>query len=660
MSKETGTGITFEELFKPIYLGKLRIRNRIVMPAMDTNFGAEDGFVTEQLKGYYEARAKGGVGLVIVEFTCIDSPVGKGSPRQLCVDDDKFIPGLRELAKTIQKHGAKACLQLHHAGRIAASQYTGYQAVAPSAVPLPNGNVPRELTIQEIEDIIIRFAEGARRAQEAGFDIVEVHATHAYLLAQFLSPAFNQRTDEYGGNLKNRARILLNIMGQIKAKVGEHYPLQVRLTATEFNIDNGITLEESKQIARWLQQAGASSISVSASGRYPAHAMPWVVKGKQTPLPPMDHPPGYLIYLAEAIKGEVDIPVVAVGKITPEVGEKAIKENRVDMIAIGRALIADPELPRKIMEGRLEDIRPCIGCLECRDRILSARLIECTVNAGLGKEHEWDLERSHLQSKKRVVVIGAGPAGLEAARVHATMKHEVILFEKMPWLGGKLSIAQLPPHKAELKRLVTYFENQIANLEITLKIEHNVTLDDVLRLNPDLVIVATGTGHNTFRLPGEEALNVTYAEDVLSGTSEVGNRIVIVGGGVVGCETAEFLSGGTKNITIVEMLDIVATGMEEVHREFLLERLASKGVAIFLRTKAESVTGKGLAISSQGGKIDILPADTVIIATATQPDQSLYIALSEKMDHVELIGDCVEPRNIMAAIKEGFQTRFSS
>jgi len=644
----------FEKLFEHIRLGEMEIKNRIVMPAMGTNFATEDGYVTEQLKSYYENRARGGVGLIIVEITCIHSPIGKVIPRQLCIDDDKFVSGLRELSQIIQKHGAKVFLQLHHGGSSASSRLMGRQPVAPSPIAKPDGETPRELSLEEIQDIIEFFAIGACRAQEAGFDGVELHCTHNYLLAQFLSPSSNKRQDIYGGNLKNRARLLLNVMAAIKNRAGISFPVGVRLTGKEFETENGITLQESQQVAIWLEEAGAAAINISASSpARPIHVMEWPVEGEEIPRPPMNHPPGYLISLAESIKKMVSIPIIAVGRINPEVAEQALRENRVDMVAIGRRLIADPELPHKTALGKLGDIRPCIGCFECREKILSEQQVECVVNPALGKEQELTISPASL--KKRVVVAGGGAAGMEAARVAALRGHDVTLFDKGTILGGQLLVAAVPPHKSELKLLVDFLTCQLSKIGIKVELGEEVTPELVLEVKPDALIIGTGTERCVPKLPGIEKSNVTTAEDVLAGKSKIGNKVVIIGGGVTGLETAEFLAIDKKNVTVVEMLDALAAGMEGVHKEYLLERLSKLGVKVLIKTTAEAVTEDGLTISTNGHGKKFVKMDTIVIATSPTPNQKLYQELSGKISNIRLVGDCFKPRTIKEAMEEGFR-----
>ncbi len=345
-----------EKLFEPARLGEMNLKNRIVMPPMGTNYATQDGYVTDQIKDYYAERARGGVGLVIVEAACVDFPRGKGFIRQLGIDDDRFIPGLRELAQIIRRHGARAAIQLHHGGNASKTSITGLQPVASSPLARPDGDLPKELSIKEIEDIVFRFAKAAERAKKAGFDGVEIHAAHHYLLAQFLSSAWNKRQDAYGGDLKNKARITLEVVRAIREMVGQTYPVWCRINGREFGIKDGITLEETQELAVLLQKAGVNALHISA-----------FAYNNPRSIPPMSVKHGTMIPLAEAVKKVVTIPVIAVGRIDPQTGESALQEGRTDFVAMGRSLIADPELPNKAASGRLKEIVPCIACNHCME-----------------------------------------------------------------------------------------------------------------------------------------------------------------------------------------------------------------------------------------------------------------------------------------------------
>jgi len=640
----------FERLFQPIRLGEMEVKNRFVIAPMFMGCGTEDGFVTEQTKAGYEERAWGGAGLVIVEETCVDAPVGKGLPWQLHIDDDNQIPGLKELASIIQKHGAKAVMQLTHAGRLAATNYTGCQPVAPSAIPAPGKDMPRELSIAEIEAIVDKFAAGAERAKKTGFDAVEIQACAGLLLTQFLSADSNKRRDDYGGNLRNRARLLLDIVAAIRNKVGASYPVWVRLTAQQFHTDKGITVEEAQQVARWLEEAGVVALNVTADYYQSCMRMPWKVEGEKLPRPPMAHPHGFLVPLVAEIKKVVNIPVMAVGWMSPETGEQALKEGKIDMVVMGRPLLADPEIPNKLASDRLDDITPCIGCLMCQVDIHKG--VKCAVNASAGREYEYPIVPA--KKKKRVVVVGGGPAGLEAARVAALRGHQVMLFDKGTSLGGQLLVASFPPHKGILAKLANYLATQVERLGVKLELGREATPEIVLKAKPDAVIVATGVTRSVLKIPGIEMAKVVDATDVLTGRAKVGDKVVVIGGGVVGGETAEFLADKGKKVTVVEMLDDLAAGMERWHKQYLLERLDLLGATILTKTKAEAVQEEGLVVSTEAGQKQVLAADTIVLATGATPNQELYRELAGKVSEIHLVGDCVEPRRILEAVAEGF------
>lgn len=636
--KET---LQFKKLFEPLYIGKMKLRNRIVMAPMATDYATVDGFVTEQLKDYYEARAKGGAGLIIIEATCVDFPEGRGLIRELRVDDDSYIRGLGELAQAIQRHGARATLQLLHAGREAKKFITHIQPVAPSPIPSPGGDQPRELTIREIQVIVERFAKAAERAKRAGFDAVEIHGAHHYLFAQFLSRAANRRQDAYGGSLQNRARILIEVIRAIRGSVGGDYPILCRINS-EDRVGDGIAAEEMREVAPMIQGAGADAIHVSG---WP----PGIVR-----FPPMAEPPGNLLPLAEGVKKVVTIPVIGVGRITPEVGEQAIRENRVDLVAIGKALIADPDLPNKVASGRLNDIIPCIGDLHCHrtaaDWLNPDRHLHCTVNAMTGREREYAL--SPAKKGKNVMVVGGGPAGMEAASVAALRGHRVTLYEKSGRLGGQLLLAALPPYKDRINTLTEYLERRLRQLAIDVQLHREVTSRLVADLKPDVVVIATGGSPSAPKIPGIDRSSVVFATDVLSGRATTGSKIVVIGGGLVGCETAEFLAEKGRKVTIVEMLEEMAVEFTSLVRMPLLQRLASKGIDMLTSAICEEITNKGVTVTKEG-KRQNLEADTIVLATGMTANRELVEQLRGKVPEIYAIGDCVEPRRIPEAIADG-------
>jgi thioredoxin reductase len=476
--------------------------------------------------------------------------------------------------------------------------------------------MPRELSVTEIEAIVEKHAAAAKRAQKAGFDGVEIQAVADFLLTEFLSTDSNKRQDAYGGDLKNRARFLLEVVAAVRDAVGRDYPVWVRLTVQQLHTDNGIKAEETNQVARWLEEAGVVALDLSADYFQSSLRMPWKVPGERLPRPPAAHPHGFLIPLIAQIKQVVNIPVMGVGWLNPETGEQALREDKIDMVLIGRPLLVDPEIPNKTATGRLDDIRPCIGCLMCQTNIDNG--VVCTVNASVGRDYKHPILPA--EKKKRVAVVGGGPAGLEAARVAALRGHEVILYEKGASLGGQLLIASLPPHKDILNNLRSHMVTQVDKSGVRVEIGVEVTAELILQTRPDAVIIATGITRCLPEIPGIDSPSVVEAADVLTGKRHIGDTVVIIGGGVID----------------------------------LLERLESLGVAILLQIRAEAVQEEGLVVSTEAGAKQVLLADNVVSSTGARPNQELYQQLSGKVPEVYQVGDCVEPRRLLEAISDSF------
>ena len=630
------------KLFEPVRVGSLSLPNRLVMPPMVTNLATEDGYVTTAVKDHYEVRARGGVGLIIVEATCVQAPVGKLSHRQLVIDNDRFLPGLRELADAIKRGGAHAAIQVHHAGRNTSTSVIGTQPVAPSPIPLGRGEVPRELTREEIDDLTVRFVRAAQRARDAGFEGVELHAAHGYLMAQFLSGAANQRTDEYGGELVNRARFVLETFAAVRQALGRDFPVWVRVSGREYGLPGGTTIEETQALAQMLERAGADAIHVSAL----AHDL------DPRALPPMAQPPGNLVRFAEAVKRVVNVPVIAVGRLDPVTGEAALQEGRADLIAVGRGLLADPELPRKACEGRLGDIVPCLACGTCQDGIqLPDARLRCRVNPAAGRERAFDMRPA--AERCRVVVVGGGPAGMETARVAALRGHDVVLFEKAPALGGQLGVAAVPPYKQGLAALARYLAGQLANTGVDVRLGREVTAADIEALVPDAVVLATGVCPLVPAIPGIERTRLAHAEDVLSGRAQVGERVVVLGGELVGCETAEFLADRGKEVTITRRGPRLATKVVRAIGVPLVERLRKKGVRMLTGVRYEGIGESGVTLITAEGQRETIPADTIVLAAGSEPSAGLWEALWGKVPELHRVGDCVEPRSVLEALVEG-------
>lgn len=636
---------TFKRLFEPINIGPMTVRNRIAMPAMGTSFASKDSLVSERLKAYYEARAKGGAGLVIVECTCVDSVRGMHVSNRLVIDNDRALPGLADLAQTIKRHGAKAIVQLFHAGRMAKSKITGCQPVAPSPIPYPSaaspeGEVPRELTVYEISEIIGLFAQAAARARKAGFDGIELHAAHGYLLAEFLSPYTNQRLDQYGGSTANRARILTDILQAIRNSVGADYPVWCRINGQEYGIKNGLTLEDTKSIARMVNPF-SNAISISAWGY-----------GRSL-LVHMPDTPGAFLPVAGAIKKVVTVPVITAGRLTPETAERAIEDANADIIAMGRQLLADPELPNKLLSGGASEVRPCIACFYCNDSgVLKNSAIACAVNAATGRENEYAI-RPAAETKK-IVVVGGGPAGMEAARALSLRGHSVILIEKDAELGGQLNLAAIPPHKDRIKPLIAYFATQLKKQSVEVRLNTKADPAYIKGLQPDIVILATGATPVVPRLLGINPDNVVTAADVLAGLRQFGKEVVVIGGGSTGCETAEFLCEKARKVTVIEMLPELATNLGFRDRTRLMLRLTGQPITFLTNARCSGIKSEGVNIVSRDGD-RFISADTVVLALGVKPNRNLLPQLEAEGLKTCLAGDCGQGTGIADAINDGLR-----
>lgn len=634
----------FLRLFEPGFIGKMKVKNRFVFPPITTGFATKNGEATDLLIDHYEERAKGGTGLIVAEMMCVDSPLGKAIPAEICIDHDRYLPGLKRLTAAIHRHGAKIAGQLHHGGRESDSKSPGHpQPIGPSPIAAPAHDKPREMTKTEIKGVVKRFAEAAARAKTAGFDAVEIHAASGYLLAEFISSAVNKRQDEYGGELKNRARFLIEVLRAIREVVGVDYPVWCRLNGREAGLEDGVTIEEVQQVAKMAEEETSDAISVSAFGF-----------GQRDCIFHLPEIPGALTPLGEAVKHAVDVPVMVAGAITPEVGERILEEGKADFIAVGRGLLCDPEFANKVAEGRMEDIVPCIHCLECMtSAAFRHEAMVCSANASLGRESQFRILRP-VTKPKNIIILGGGPAGLEAARVAALRGHKVTICEKEAELGGQLRVAKLPPHKWRIGNYLSYLCTQIEKLKVEVKIGTQATPELVQELRADAVIVATGPLQFYPNIPGLSSTKSMLAEESLSNDSKVGKSVVILGGGLVGCETAEFLVEKGKNVTIVSESPKLAKEMVPLLRAVLLSRLKDKGVKIFTSAIIKEVIDNGVCIINKGGDKQTITAETLLIAKGYKPNKDLYDMLKSKVSEIYLIGDSKEPRNILAAVSEGF------
>ncbi|MBI2854772.1 MAG: FAD-dependent oxidoreductase [Chloroflexi bacterium] len=650
-----GTFNKYPALFSPIKIGGLELKNRIVMPPITTNF-PDKGFVTDRLISYYARRAEGGAGLIIIEDAIIDPPRGCYHYEDIHIDNDVYLPGLRALASAVKSAGASVAANLSHGGRKSGVVEDGQLIrshgtipVAPSAIadPFPGYIVPSELTIDEIEELEEKFVSAAARACEAGFDVISLHAAHMYLIDQFLSPISNHRDDLYGGDLDGRMRFLLEIIAKVRARAGS-VPLMVRIDGQQY-MPGGITVEEASEIARRLEAAGVDCLSVSIDptglGFLPLDpSVPQAASSWRGPWAAMVH-------LAEAVKRAVSIPMMTANRIvTPALAEEILVHGKADLIGIGRGLIADPDWPAKALEGRETSIRHCIGCLRCLDVTRDREALRCTVNPAAGRENDSQINPS--SRRRKVFVAGAGPAGMEAARVAASRGHEVRLFEK-DTLGGQLKLASIPPGKKDLGLLLDYEMGQLACLGVNIEM-HELTAETIVQGRPDAVVVAVGSLSGRLMVPGSESGNVFDIRQVLKGEVEPGKRVVIIGGDQAGAETAEYLAQKGRIVTIVHEGRQIAGDMSGVCRLELLERLRRLGVRTMVKTKVNMVSPEGVIVETRGER-RTLSADTVVTALPPEPEGALAGQLRGMNVKVHVIGDCSKIAGLAGAIEDGFR-----
>jgi len=676
----------FQNLLQPFSIGNVKLRNRIICPAHVRLFGTKDGYATRETVATYETLARGGVGLIVLETTTVSFNEGY-IPGYLQMGDNKYIPEISRVVDAVHGAGCPIFLQLCHAGPRHQKSYYGLQPATASALdesrhPLPGSDPTRELSLSEVEDVIVKFVDASERALKAGFNGVEIHAAHHYLLNTFLSRAWNKRGDNYGGqNLENRARIVVEIIKKTKERLGADFPVGVRLNGKEWGHSEGISPGESQVFAKMFARAGADYLSVSAYGygrflwiQQPEHLMYPEPEGElKNTLKALDKP-GLLTPPAAEIKKNVSVPVVAVGRLYPELGEWLIQNEKADLIGMVKRLIADPELPRKLMEDRYEDIRWCMGCVECTGKLANKQPVRCRVNAMMGRELEYVIEPA--SKKKDVTVVGGGPAGMEAARVAALRGHKVTLYEKDHKLGGLLPLLGMVKGTEIdcIARLIGYYQTQFRKLGVKVVLGKKVTVSLIEGSRPDAVIVATGGIPDTPRITGISEANLTSSSD-LHGRAKVflrflgpgpvrwltkfwmpvGQRVTIIGGKIQGAQLAEFLARRGRKVVVLEESDELGDGVPGRLRPRLLNWLKEKGVRMMAGVKYEEVSAIGLVITTKEGKKETITADTMLSGLPLIPAPELAQDLRGKVPEVYAIGDCDQSGKVIDAVDAGMR-----
>ncbi|MDX9785599.1 MAG: FAD-dependent oxidoreductase [Desulfobacterales bacterium] len=631
-----------KHLFSPITIGPMTARNRLLMSAMSINFGVDDhNYVTEQLTQYFVARARGGVGMMLVGGGAVRAD-GIEAPDLPGLWDDGCVPALQKMTSAVRPLGARFGVQLMHGGR----QCMHADKVAPSAIPAPAlaKGIPRALAVSEIHELVQAFAASAKRCRAGGFDFLEIHAAHGYLIGQFLSPNANHRTDAYGGSFENRIRFLLEVFRAVQQAAGDKMPVGVRMNGEDY-IQDGWTLDDARALAVILEREGADYLHVSAG----------VYGGSELTIPPMYSPHGCFAHLAEAVKKVVSIPVIAVGRIKhAEMANRLIKEGKADMVAMGRSFLADPDFPAKSMAGEFGRIRPCIGCcLGCIHSVFQQEPGACVVNPDVGREYRLT-ETVPVKRAKKILVLGSGPAGLAAARMLALRGHEVMLFEERGHLGGQARIASFSPGRGEIMDIVTFFIKELERLNVQICLNVSLSAERISALQPEEVVVATGALPEMPMIKGlfQTQMTLHLVTDILEGRAGAGDRIIVLGGGQAGLMAADFLAEKGKEVVVLNRKRHFAEELSANDRYYLRNRLKQNAVKLFKQASITAFLADGVRFRSAGEDIQLNGFDTVVIAEKMSAIRKPLERFKGMGMPVHVIGDAKSPRILMHAISE--------
>lgn len=638
--------MAFNDLFSPIKIRGMEIRNRIEFPAMGTKMVKDEKVVTDQLINYHAARSLGGNGL---NFTEVCSVYDKAAPKNfLALSDDKYIPGMKKLADAIHEGGAKAGVQLWLGGSAVLFGDQTSMVVVPSDFKVEGTDYVIKAASKEIiNECIKAFGDAAKRAVEAGYDTVEFHAGHNYTPHSFLSKAFNKRMDEYGGSLENRARFLLECIKSIRENIPEDMPLFMRIDAHDDCVEDGLTIEEVIQFCKWAKEAGVDVLDVSR-GNFSSAAVKYEV-------PPVDVPRGFNVENAARIKKETGMITVAVGRINdPEQADEIIRSGKADMVVMGRAQLADPEFCNKAKNGNVDDIVRCVGCNQgCYDGFTNpdAPFITCMRNPALGREAEFVINKT--DNPKNVLIVGGGVAGLEAAIELKDRGHNPILCEASDSLGGQFVLAGAAPRKEEMKEAAIAMGEMAKRKGVEIKLSTPVDAEVIKDINPDEVIIAAGAEPIKLNVPGANLPHVTNSHDILAGKAKVNGDIVVIGGGLVGLEVAEYLSGNVNKITVVEMLNEVAKDLGQLRKICVMESLYHEGIKTITEAKCVEIKEKSIVID-RNGVVEEVPCDSVIVAIGARSRnfESISDYCKENNIPYHVIGDAVRARRALNCIEE--------
>ena len=625
------------DLFSPLQIGRLELKNRIMMAPMENGMANIGGMVSERLINFFVERARNNVAVIMTGSVAV-APEGAGLPAQIAIYDEKFIPGLTRLCDAVHEAGAKIGAQIYHGGGQATEAVTGLVPVAASAFPCSLlNNHPRALTREELPDMAQKFSVAAERAIQAGFDLIEVHFAHGYLLAGFLSPHSNHRDDEYGGSFENRCRFPFEVLDAVIRTVNGRVPVSIRISVQEF-LDDGLCFEDVKNICLQAERYGVQAVSITAGCYDSIH----------TSIQPMFIPRAFLIPYAEKLKNLLSVPVIVAGRLNDaHLIKDIIASGKADMVAIGRGFFADSELAEKLRTDNYDDIRYCVACNQgCCDHIFVGDAATCMLNARASFEQERQLLPS--DTPRNIAIIGAGPAGLEAARVAAIRGHKVTLYEQEE-SGGKLSLLAAPPEKESFLLFRDYLKRQVEKLGITIVKRRVENILDIQDSQAEAVIISTGSRQTMPPIPGHDLPIVSFAEDILARRKSVSHKAVIIGGGLVGVETAHFLADQGVRVTILEALDHIAKEAGATYRKHILDVISRYNIQTHTGVHVERILPDGLIFD---GKKEC--ADTVVIAAGYRSLNELVNPMKEHFAEVYVIGDARSPKNILQAVHDAY------
>ncbi len=627
----------FPNLFSPGNIGHCYLKNRIIMPLFPTKY-ATDSRVNPKMLEFYRTRAKGGVALIVLDCPCLDYPRAYKGPQELRFDAQEYADGIIQLLDAIHTEGARAFMHLNYPRERKVDKAVEGAKKKKDAWVVSLANA---MSIQEADEILAIMAEGAAKARTIGYDGVEIQASYGDLIAQLLSPLLNRRSDELGGAVENRARFLTRLIKRIKTAAGQDFPIMVKLVCNEF-VPGGLGVHEAKIIAALVEDAGADAIIANAGNK----------TTKYITIPPNESSPGPLLDLAAEIKSAVNIPVVAIAKINgPELAEGALSRGKADFVGMARALVADPELPQKAASGLIADIRHCNYCLQdCAEKGVPGIGRCCGVNPFAGNEYAWKILPA--QVKKKVLVIGGGPSGIQAAVTASQRGHDVELWEQGD-LGGQTRLASIAPFKEDTADILRYLKHILDSSGVRVSVNRSVEVPDIIERAPDVVIVATGSRPAILSIPGADSDMTTDVRSVYENRSVDGQKIVIIGGGDIGCETADWLAGPDRQVTVVEILSDVLHRMKKIPKQRLLARLSQKNVTILTETRITAIEKNRVFLQKKDGSTLELEADRVIFAIDAVPENRMVDDLRGKVKQVMAVGDADSPGNLGTALRGG-------